>query len=254
MMTSKLEISITSLKPVQAGGSSKGCMAKYYNDGYWYKEDSVGFESLAEVLSSRIARCTNAINPIVDYELVSLVYKSGAHHDGCRSKSFVDEHSYTQTAQRLAEASLREKDVSLTQIVGLLSSLYGQDMVDQLSSLLQLDRILINSDRHLNNVVILDNKDIVSFDYGDALGADVSYEFPMNMSAMDCIKSATAKPSLTSHDAQCMLMSFSSQFVLQAVSDTVIVSDIPACPALTRMCEIAQIQFKKYLDTSLKLI
>lgn len=52
---------------VMVSGSSIGSQRKYYDKGYWYKQNRVGYESRAEYLASKVLSCSN-INEYVEYE------------------------------------------------------------------------------------------------------------------------------------------------------------------------------------------
>ncbi len=40
-------------------GSSIGTQKKYYEKGYWYKQNHVGFEGVSEYLASKVLSCSN---------------------------------------------------------------------------------------------------------------------------------------------------------------------------------------------------
>lgn len=44
---------------VMIAGSSIGTQPKYYDNGYWYKENQMGCEGLAERLASVVLSCSN---------------------------------------------------------------------------------------------------------------------------------------------------------------------------------------------------
>ena len=52
---------------VMVAGSSQGTQPKYYDKGYWYKDDYSGYEGKAEYLSSLVLSCSN-INDYVRYD------------------------------------------------------------------------------------------------------------------------------------------------------------------------------------------
>ena len=64
-------------------GSSKGTQKKYYDNGYWYKENLTGSEGFAEELASEILKCSNLSN-FVEYKQCKVNNRSG-----CRSKNFL---------------------------------------------------------------------------------------------------------------------------------------------------------------------
>ena len=64
-------------------GSSKGTQKKYYDNGYWYKENLTGSEGFAEELASEILKCSNLSN-FVEYKQCKVNNRSG-----CRSQNFL---------------------------------------------------------------------------------------------------------------------------------------------------------------------
>ena len=71
---------------VMVQGSSKGTQPKYFENGYWYKKDSCGYEGLAEELVSKVLSCSN-VKDYVEYEQCIIDGRSG-----CRSKNFLKEN------------------------------------------------------------------------------------------------------------------------------------------------------------------
>ena len=76
------------MQPTQVSDihTSKGNQLKWEQDGYWYKADAFGYESLAEVVCSRILLHSNLPRP-VNYEPVMITYH-GNRYRGCRSRNF----------------------------------------------------------------------------------------------------------------------------------------------------------------------
>lgn len=60
------------------GYSSKGNQLKWEIDGYWHKADALGFESLAEIIVSRLMRYSN-IKGYVNYDPVTIIYKGKSY-------------------------------------------------------------------------------------------------------------------------------------------------------------------------------
>lgn len=52
---------------VMVTGSSIGTQKKYYEKGFWYKQDNIGYEGVSEYLSSKVLACSN-IQEYVEYE------------------------------------------------------------------------------------------------------------------------------------------------------------------------------------------
>lgn len=255
---------------IHYGGSSKGAQTKYYAEGYWYKRDSVGYESLAEVLSSRAIRLTNANLVLVDYCPVYIVTKLNTFL-GCKSASFLVDNSTEITLARLLENQLgiHYRTADFPTGIRLLSTVTdcfkqlgeSQRLCDQLSCLLQLDRLVMNVDRHLHNIVLIKNKNgffnIVSFDNGDSLASDITFDFDESLSCKECIAKAYARPFSSSFSSQCEMLMPYSTFSLKATQDTLKVSDLVGLiptKIFTRMLEILSYNFYEYFGVNLKFL
>ena len=57
-------------------GSSKGAQKKYYENGFWYKENHCGYEGTSEYLASLVLQCSN-IEGYVIYEKCLVNGKNG---------------------------------------------------------------------------------------------------------------------------------------------------------------------------------
>lgn len=68
---------------VMVAGSSIGTQKKYYESGFWYKQNHAGYEGAAEYLASKVLACSN-IQEYVEYERCKV---NGI--DGCRSANFL---------------------------------------------------------------------------------------------------------------------------------------------------------------------
>lgn len=179
---------------------------------------------LVKVLSCRIAKCTNAITPIAEYE---------CSDKGCRRIS---------SAGKLIGSFYPN---AFTESIGSFMAKCPAQLADQLSCLIQLDRLLLNTDRIINSIRMHDNVTVVADGFDAALGA---IGFPAHMSALECAN--VAEPL----EEEYTLAQFNSKFVLKATNDTVLVSDLPADSSLKRMCDIAQIQFARYMGKPLIFI
>ena len=67
---------------VMISGSSIGTQKKYYDKGYWYKQNNSGYEGRAEYLVSKVMKYSN-VDEYVIYENCII---NGVN--GCRSKNF----------------------------------------------------------------------------------------------------------------------------------------------------------------------
>lgn len=152
------QLSLAALVMVQ--GSSKGTQPKYYEDGYWYKVNNVGYEGLAERLASMILRHSNVTN-YVEYEQCMVNGRPG-----CRSKNFIQRSESFISFQRLYELYTGENlqnDIRviaelgdrIKYVIDFIFDHTGMDCSEYLSQILTLDMLILNTDRHFNNLGII---------------------------------------------------------------------------------------------------
>lgn len=164
-------------------GSSKGTQPKYFDRNFWYKVNQLGYEGKSEYLVSKVLECSN-IKDYVKYEECTINGRSG-----CRSKNFIGENeSYISfqrlyklyTGQNLTDQVRRISEVSdrIGFVIDFVKSNTGLECKDYLSKILALDMLILNTDRHFNNLGIIVNstKNIYRpapvFDNGSALLSD----------------------------------------------------------------------------------
>lgn len=164
-------------------GSSKGTQPKYYDQGFWYKVNRVGYEGLSERLISIVLRYSNIQN-FVEYEQCMINGRAG-----CRSKNFLQKGESFISFQRLYELytgeNLQEKMIMFSRVEDRIDFVKdfiithtGFDCSKYLSEILTLDMLTLNTDRHFNNLGLIVNadKDLYSaapiFDNGNALLSD----------------------------------------------------------------------------------
>jgi hypothetical protein len=207
-------------QPRQTGEShtSKGNQMKWEQDGYWYKADAFGYESLAETLCSRIIAHSSLPEPVM-YEPVNISYH-GRSYRGCRSKNFKKEGERLVTVERLcrqytglgmAKTLARFPDVGerIAYMVDLITNITGcEDFGAYLTQLLEIDAFFLNEDRHTNNIALLLDEDTgvyrISpfFDMGLALFADCAEDFPLSADYEQCLAKVQAKPFDRDFDVQ----------------------------------------------------
>lgn len=168
---------------VMVQGSSKGTQPKYYESGYWYKVNNLGYEGYSEYLVSRVLACSN-VDRYVKYEQCTINGRAG-----CRSKSFIGENESFLSFQRLYDLitgeSLQERIRLISEVtdrIGFVREFVlvntGWDCSVYLSQILTLDMLTLNTDRHFNNLgLIVDAsaeiyKAAPIFDNGNSLLSD----------------------------------------------------------------------------------
>ena len=200
------------------GHSSKGNQMKWFQDGYWYKADQFGYESLAETVTSHLLK-TSSIKNATMYEPVNIIYKGKAYR-GCRSKNFRLEeevlvplerlfrsHTSIGLAKQLARiSSVKERILYTEEIVCNITGL--ENFGAYMAMLLEMDAFFLNEDRHTNNISILYNKETDRYrlcpfyDMGLSLFADVKIDFPLEKDYFACKEQIIAKPFSRDFDEQ----------------------------------------------------
>ena len=204
-----------------AGGiehSSKGNQLKWEQDGWWYKADEYGYESLAEVVVSHILMKSTADNATI-YEPVIIQYK-GKEYRGCRSQNFRREGEEliplerlirTYTGMGLAKQLARMPEVKdriafTEELVRTITGL--EDFGKYLAMLMEIDAFFLNEDRHTNNISLLYNAETKEYrlcpfyDMGLALFSDSQDEFPIENDYFTCKEQIKAKPFSRDFDEQ----------------------------------------------------
>lgn len=189
---------------VMISGSSIGTQKKYYEEGYWYKQDKIGYEGTAEYLASVVLSCSN-VDEYVKYEKCQINGKSG-----CRSINFLKTGEAYISLQRLYDmylgGQLAEQMRLLDTINGRVSFVTGYvkekiglDIREQLGKLLSFDMLILNTDRHFNNIGIIADaahgtyRNAPIFDNGNSLLSNVG-EFPFDEPLESCLEKVAGQP------------------------------------------------------------
>lgn len=166
MPMSRLEINVTSDMIRKTSSSSKGNQIKWFNGTHWIKENSMGYEDLAEWVSSKILSFSNLeSNSYINYDLCKVRYEDGTSNDGCVSENFIPKLTALITLHRLFEKinidfSIFEKnnhsvDYRIKYTIENIYNSIGLDITSYLSALITLDAFILNEDRHFNNIAFL---------------------------------------------------------------------------------------------------
>lgn len=157
------DVEIDSKYIVTDSGTSDGTQIKYFHEGYWYKLDRYGGESNAE----RIAYLIEKNSTLDADEYVE--YEQGVVNGikACRSRSFLREDEsfitfyrlyFNMYGKNLAEVlSRKEPEERAEYVVDFLKDSTGLDVTRYLANTLAIDRIILNEDRHYNNLGIIVN-------------------------------------------------------------------------------------------------
>ncbi len=200
------------------GHSSKGNQLKWEVDGYWYKADAFGFESLSEVAISRLLQHSN-IKDFVEYEPVNIIYREKSYR-GCRSKNFRRDKEELVTLERLSRqytgfglakelgriSDIEQRILYVTELVENVTGLEG--FGEYLSKMLEIDAFFLNEDRHTNNIALLYDSEKKKygfcpfFDMGLSLFSDTREAYPIEKDFEECRKTIAAKPFSGDFDEQ----------------------------------------------------
>lgn len=201
-------------KETIASTTSKGNQEKWYDreSNCWYKADAFGYEALAEAAASIVLRqYSNVVSelgiPVVEYNIEQATLH-GRPHIVCTSKNFLHAGESIVTVHRLLSVAMPDyqermrKAKTLPNKIRLLADavedITGLDEFAQyLTLLFEVDALILNTDRHLNNIAVLRSGDKFRycpiFDNGGAfLFAENGGSFNIETAAL--IKTAEAMP------------------------------------------------------------
>lgn len=137
--------------------SSQGNQKKYYKDGRYYKLNALGYENIAELLVSMVLKHSNVEN-FVPYHLCKVNNISA-----CWSHDFLQEHESFYTFDHvykiahfhsLSDDIMKfdsvEKRIEYT--ICFFKDYLDVDCRDYIAFNLALDMLVLNNDRHFNNL------------------------------------------------------------------------------------------------------
>lgn len=203
---------------VMVAGSSIGTQRKFYEAGFWYKQNNIGYEGLSEYLAAVVLSCSN-IDRYVAYERCQINKR-----EGCRCANFLLKDETYISLQRLYDMyhggqlseqirmieSVKER---IQFVVRFVSSTTGLEIAEQLGKLLTFDMVILNTDRHFNNIGII--ADILHneyrlapvFDNGNSLLSNVG-EFPFDEPFEEQIERAVGQPFCANLERQAMELGY----------------------------------------------
>ena len=191
-------------------GTSEGTQEKYYKDGYWYKLDQNGREGLAEYLTSKLL-CFSDL-PKESYILYEQGFING--RPGCRSKNYLGPNEefvtlyrlyYNEFGQNLAEVTSKMHNMEdrIDYVLRFVSESCSLDLTEYFQRIFTLDRIILNEDRHFNNLALIEEVDSFRpapiFDNGCSL-LTVNWSVNWHFSIQENVRRVTAKPFCGSHE------------------------------------------------------
>jgi hypothetical protein len=191
-------------------GTSEGTQIKYFKDGFWYKKDNRGEEGLAEYLASKLL----TFSSLNTDEFV--VYERGIINGstGCRSRNFLEPDEELITLYRLY---YNEFGKDLSQVINQMETMEERisyvlsfvkescvlDLTDYFKKIFTLDMLILNEDRHLNNLAVILKgnhfKTAPIFDNGVSL-LTANQSVNRNFSTEENVRRTIARPFSGSHE------------------------------------------------------
>ena len=155
------EFSIADDFLVRTSGTSDGTQDKYYKDGLWFKLDRYGGEGLAETAASLLLK-ESGLNQkaFVEYKPCLINGKTG-----CYSKDFLSNNESFITLYRLYKnvtgrdlatvCSKMDYDDAIEYVINFVKQQTKLDIREYLANTFLLDMLILNEDRHFNNLGII---------------------------------------------------------------------------------------------------
>ena len=178
--------------------SSKGDQSKWLVKEKWIKQNTRGYEDIAEYVASLILKAST-LNPsqYVLYEPCKIQFDHGQVRKGCYSLDFRGREQQEISLERLFEKHFEStgdilEDTKLStaekivQIVEKVQLFTGLNIMLPLTRMLAFDALILNEDRHTNNLLFLYNykldkwKLAPMFDHGLSLLSDVK-DYPLGV-------------------------------------------------------------------------
>ncbi len=201
-----IQIDVTDKEPAVFKTPSKGNQEKWNIDSFWYKKDYGGFyQALSEVISSRILEKSNltdnpltGIQDFVVYDFAKITIH-GIAYPGCVSRDFkrdneelwslekyiLNHHNFSfadaiyKNISKYAYGQDQDRDeyAPIKYYVNTVNNLGIDDYGSFLTAVLELDALILNADRHTNNLGVLLKTDQLRicpvFDNGAAFFSDI---------------------------------------------------------------------------------
>lgn len=224
-----------SMKDCLVSNSSQGNILKWNIGNKYIKTSSFNqfnqiwlYESYSELIVSKLCKELGITN-FVEYKPCIIVIDNNIETVGCYSENFCNEsESYVSIAKLLKMGNIRNT-FSLNgyqgyaELISCIQQMTDINIKQYIDTIIELDYITLNRDRHLGNFGFVYNKETSKirlapiFDNGDSLFAtsDVS-QFNYDDSLVNYVK---AKPFIFKHDLQLQLIG-NRQFTSRKIQNT----------------------------------
>ncbi len=161
-------------------GASKGNQEKWYDEELdrWYKLDQFGYEALSETIVSIILQQSN-IESDTPFRFVTYhmehIRRNGIVNVGCYSKNFITPgkaivtigdllHKTLTKQERKSLAELDSLPQKIEELVKIIVEITKLDYFPQyLTLLFEIDSLVLNDDRHFNNIAVIEDSSGFSY-------------------------------------------------------------------------------------------
>ena len=155
------EFVITDEFLIRTSGTSDGTQDKYYKDGLWFKLDRYGGECFAETAASLLLKESGFVPEFfVEYTPCLINGKNG-----CYSNDFLNNEENFITLYRLYKnvtgrdlatfCSKMDYDDAIEYVINFVREQTKLDIREYLANTFLLDMVILNEDRHFNNLGII---------------------------------------------------------------------------------------------------
>ena len=200
--------------------SSKGNQEKWLDHGRWYKLDQFGYEALTETFTSMILERSNIEQDtpfrFTRYRMERL-HVHGRDRTGCSSENFLKSGQSIVTLSHLFRQHLghplkvelerlssdKKRIAYLAEETAAITGL--KEFPEYLTLLFEIDSLVLNDDRHLNNIAVIEENGCYDycpiFDQGAGLLSNVQYA-PMDIDPRALVRELRARPFNTTFNRQ----------------------------------------------------
>lgn len=194
----KLEIiDVSYTNRIMDSSSSKGNKPKWYKDNIWIKLDNLGYESIAEVMTSYLLNFTDLNkDEYVEYKSCLIRENGKILGRGCYSTDFSKGYTEISIADMLNFNNM-SYSLSYDELREYIYDIVGYDIKEYIDKILCIDSIIRNEDRHYRNILFLAKDNIYKpapiFDNGAGCMSDI-VSYPYDVDFDTNYKSIYAKP------------------------------------------------------------
>ncbi len=200
--------------------SSKGNQEKWLDQGRWYKLDQFGYEALTETFTSMLLEHSD-IEKETPFRFtrycMERLHVHGRDRTGCSSANFLQpgesivtlSHLFKQHLGHPLSAELerltsdKKRVAYLAEETAAITGL--QEFPKYLTLLFEIDSLVLNDDRHLNNIAVIEKQGRYAycpiFDQGAGLLSNVQF-FPLDIEPPALIRGLRARPFNTTFNRQ----------------------------------------------------